>query len=1015
MTIRSSVLYLLIVVAFVGVLNSEQTAAFGDDALDAGSFAKVRALFEHRCLACHNEVDQEGDFSLQAWSSLEDSGFVVAGESSESHLLSVLQSVDGEPPSMPKDGDALSTEEVRLVASWIQAGAKWPEALILQEPMVNNFDWWSFQPIRRPDVPPVSAETSDPDWKQSPIDAFILKKHGKLGLRHMPTADRRTLIRRLTYDLTGLPPTPEQVRAFVASDDPQAYGKLVDHLLASPQYGERWARHWLDVVKYADTCGYDKDKLRPNAWPYRDYVIKSFNEDKPYSRFVQEQIAGDALFPGEPDGILGLGFIAAGPWDFIGHVEVPESKIDGRVARNLDRDEMGTNTLNTFCSVTIQCARFHNHKFDPFTQEHYYSLQSNFAAVDRAERRYDTDPETERMRRDLSGTRDELAAQLKKFDDDIRQQGGERLAALDKRISALKPKSQPADKQPEFGYHSQTSATQDAAKWVEVDLGQDVEIAEIILHPCHDDFGGIGAGFGFPMRFRVDARPDAEPADTSAQSGNTLSATPAEGLEQFITKDFPNPGLTSVQLSGNGTAARFVRVTATKLADRKGVFIFALAELEILDSQGENVAAGAKVAALDSIEAPSRWRKTNLTDGIWAAPADPDVVARLATAEERRTEILNRILTPDRVAAQQDLLQRRSNIDTQLKELPPGKMVYAAATHFNPQGNFKPTNGTPRSVSVLHRGNIQQPQTAVRPGAVPLTKDSKWQFELPDEHSETDRRAALAQWITSHDNPLTWRSIANRIWQYHFGMGIVESPNDLGQMGQLPTHAELLDWLADEFRRTQSFKHLHRLIVNSAAYRQASTHDEANALIDGGNQYLWRMSRRRLSAEELRDSILSVSGKLDLKMGGPGFYLFALEKTDHSPHFEYHKFDPDDAASHRRSVYRFIARSQPDPFMTLLDCADSSQSTPLRTETLTSLQALSLLNNGFNLTMARHFAARVESESQEAPASVRAFELVTGRQPTDSERNQLDSYAQRYGLPNLCRILFNTSEFVFLD
>ncbi|MCP4510465.1 MAG: DUF1553 domain-containing protein, partial [Fuerstiella sp.] len=239
-------------------------------------------------------------------------------------------------------------------------------------------------------------------------------------------------------------------------------------------------------------------------------------------------------------------------------------------------------------------------------------------------------------------------------------------------------------------------------------------------------------------------------------------------------------------------------------------------------------------------------------------------------------------------------------------------------------------------------------------------------------------------------------------------------PNDLGQMGQLPTHAELLDWLADEFRRTQSFKHLHRLIVNSAAYRQASTHDEANALIDGGNQYLWRMSRRRLSAEELRDSILSVSGKLDLKMGGPGFYLFALEKTDHSPHFEYHKFDPDDAASHRRSVYRFIARSQPDPFMTLLDCADSSQSTPLRTETLTSLQALSLLNNGFNLTMARHFAARVESESQEAPASVRAFELVTGRQPTDSERNQLDSYAQRYGLPNLCRILFNTSEFVFL-
>ncbi|HIE97163.1 MAG TPA: DUF1553 domain-containing protein [Planctomycetes bacterium] len=1003
MTIRSSTIHILAVVAFVAGVNSDRTAAFGDGDPAADSFSKVQTLLEHRCLACHNDVDRKGDFSLQAWSSLQDSGFVVAGESAESHLLSVLQSVDGEPPSMPKDGDALTKEEVRLVAGWIEEGAKWPDALMLQEPMVNNFDWWSFKAIRRPEVPPVSTETSDPDWTQSPIDAFILAKHREFGLAHGPAADRRTLIRRLTYDLTGLPPTPEQVKAFEDNDDPRAYSELVDRLLASPQYGERWARHWLDVVKYADTCGYDKDKLRPNAWPYRDYVIRSFNEDKPYSRFVQEQIAGDALYPGEPDGILGLGFVAAGPWDFIGHVEVPESKIDGRVARNLDRDEMVTNTLNTFCSVTIQCARCHNHKFDPFTQEHYYSLQSIFAAVDRADRRYDTDPETERMRQELSATRDELAAQLKKFDDDVKQKGGERLADLDKRISALKPKAQPADKQPEFGYHSQTSPTSDAEKWVEVDLGRDVEIAEIVLHPCHDDFGGIGAGFGFPVRFRVDTRSGAE------------SQQQAVGLEKFVEQDFPNPGLSTVEFPGGGTTARFVRVTATKLADRKGVFIFALAELEILDANGDNVAAGTKVAALDSIEAPARWRKTNLTDGIWATAADPDIVARLTEAEKRRREILNQILTPDRVALQQDLLQKRGDIDRQLKELPAGKMVYAAATHFSPQGNFKPTNGTPRSVSVLHRGNIQQPQAAVRPGTIPLTKDSKWQLDLPDDHSEADRRAALARWITRHDNPLTWRSIANRIWQYHFGKGIVESPNDLGQMGQSPTHAKLLDWLADEFRRTQSFKHLHRLIVNSAAYRQASTHDKANALIDSNNQYLWRMSRRRLSAEELRDSVLSVSGKLDLKMGGPGFYLFALEKTDHSPHFEYHKFDPDDTASHRRSVYRFIARSQPDPFMTLLDCADSSQSTPRRTETLTSLQALSLLNNSFNLTMARHFAARVESESQGTPASIRAFELVTGRQPTRSEREQLDNYADRYGLPNLCRILFNTSEFVFLD
>ncbi|MCP4169476.1 MAG: DUF1553 domain-containing protein [Fuerstiella sp.] len=1012
-TIQSSVIQYISVVFCLTAVSPEPTAAFGSE--DTNSFSKVQTLLEHRCLSCHNGVDRKGDFSLQTGSALKDSGYLVAGNAGESHLLSVLQSVDGKPPSMPKGGEALSTEEIRLVSDWINKGAAWPDAVVLQQPAVSNFDWWSFKPVQRPEVPTVSAETSDPEWQQSPIDAFVLARHRELGLTHTPTADRRTLIRRLTYDLTGLPPTPEQVTAFVANDDPQAYSELVERLLASLRYGERWARHWLDVVKYADTCGYDKDKLRPNAWPYRDYVIRSFNEDKPYSRFVQEQIAGDALFPNEPDGILGLGFVAAGPWDFIGHVEVPESKIDGMVARNLDRDEMVTNTLNTFCSVTIQCARCHNHKFDPFTQEHYYSLQSIFAAVDRAERRYDTDPETERRRRELSEARDEVAAQLKKFDDDVKQEGGTQLAALDKRIAKLKPKAQPADKRPEFGYHSQTSGTQNSEKWVEVDLGEDVEIASIVLHPCHDDFGGIGAGFGFPLRFRVDVRPDAGTADASGQSDTSAPATPATELQQFITKDFPNPGLASVEISGSSTTARFVRVTALKLADRKGVFIFALAELAILDSNGNNVATGAKVTALDSIEAPSRWRKSNLTDGIWASAADPAVVAKLSAAEKQRTEILNSILTPDRVASHQEMLKRRSDLDERLKKLPTGRMVYAAATHFNPQGNFKPTNGTPRSVSVLHRGNIQQPQATVRPGVIPLTNDSIWNFDLPDGHSEADRRAALAHWITSPENPLTWRSIANRVWQYHFGKGIVDSPNDLGQMGRRPTHPELLDWLADEFRRTQSFKHLHRLIVNSATYRQASTRDEANALIDSDNQYLWRMNRRRLSAEELRDSVLSVSGKLDLKMGGPGFYLFALEKTAHSPHFEYHKFDPDDTASHRRSVYRFIARSQPDPFMTMLDCADSSQSTPRRTETLTSLQALSLLNNNFNLAMARHFANRVESESKGTSASTRAFELVTGRPPTVSERERLDSYRRQFGLANLCRVLFNTSEFVYLD
>ena len=295
--------------------------------------------------------------------------------------------------------------------------------------------------------------------------------------------------------------------------------------------------------------------------------------------------------------------------------------------------------------------------------------------------------------------------------------------------------------------------------------------------------------------------------------------------------------------------------------------------------------------------------------------------------------------------------------------------------------------------------------------------DESWQFDLPDVHDESARRAALAEWIVRKDHPLTWRTIANRVWQWHFGEPIVGSPNDFGPLGQEPTHPELLDWLALSFRDSGgSFKKLHKLIVMSATYRQSSLGDLAKAKIDSSNQFLWRMNRRKLSAEEIRDSVLAVSGKLNLEMGGPGYYLFALEKTAHSPHYEYHKFNPEDTKSHRRSIYRFIVRSQPNPFMTTLDCADSSQSTPKRNETLTALQALSLLNNKFSLAMARHFASRLEKEAEDLPSQVRlGHKLVTGRFPNGDEQKLLVSYGDKHGLRNLCRALYNLSEFSYVD
>ena len=1023
---------------------------------------RVVPIIQRRCLSCHNSVDHKGGFALQSVDEVSKSGFVDAGKPGDSHLLSVLKSQDGKRPAMPKNGEPLKAEEVAAIEKWISGGAKWPDGFRIEDPVVTNTDWWSFKPIVRSRVPEISnlkSQISDLKFEiRNPIDTFVLAKQREMKLTPSPEADRRTLIRRLTYDLTGLPPTPEEVDEFVADPDPTAYEQLVDRLLASPHYGERWGRHWLDVARYADTCGYDKDKLRPNAWPYRDYVIRSFNEDKPYARFVEEQIAGDVLYPGTPDGILGLGFIAAGPWDFIGHVEVPESKIDGKVARHNDRDEMVTATLNTFCSVTIQCAQCHNHKFDPFTQQHYYGLQAVFAAVDRAERPYDLDPSIEQQRRDLLAKQRDLEAKISVLETEVRVAGGEEFTRLEKEIRELTPKAQPLAKKPEYGYHSALESTPDKTKWVQIDLGQVAEIDRVVLHACHDEFGGIGAGFGFPLRYRVDVAETLEALTQLTQSvsegedktsveskskGRSPSLTLRVSLGDHTQADVPNPGLVPVAFNAKGTKARFIRITVPKLRERTKDFMFALAEVEVLTADGKNAALKAEVKALDSIEAPTRWGKKNLTDGIWAQAGDTAAITQLAELQKQHQAILDRINTPERRTLREQLEKDLKAAQQQLATLPQGRMVLAAATDFEPSGGFQPTKGKPRDVQVLHRGNVLQPRGAAKSGVLPILKDVPVEFSLPADHREGDRRAALAKWITRSDHPTTWRSIANRVWQFHFGQSIVESPNDFGRMGRLPSHPELLDWLASELaesrepeaesrypnpsdldrrlsalghQRSAGLKHLHRLIVTSSTYRQQSAHRDDSATIDGGNRFLWRMNRRRLEAEEIRDSILAVSGRMNHRMNGPGYYLFALEQTAHSPHYEYHKFDPEDVASHRRSVYRFIVRSQPDPYMTTLDCADSSQSTPLRDETLTSLQALSLLNNRLSLNMSRYFARRLGEESK--PGSDRidlAMRLIAGRPPADRERAEFSAYAEKHGFENLCRVLFNVSEFVFVD
>jgi hypothetical protein len=581
--------------------------------------------------------------------------------------------------------------------------------------------WWSFRPLTRPSIPSVQ----DKNWIKTPIDSYVLAKLESKGLRPAPASDRATLIRRVTYDLHGLPPTPEEIDAFVNDLAPDAYEKLIDRLLNSPHYGERWGRHWLDVVHYGDTHGYDKDKRRDRAWPYRDYVIRSLNAGKPYARFVKEQIAGDVLYPGDSDSVIATGFIAAGPWDFVGHVELREDTVEKLKTRVLDRDDMVANTMSTFMSVTAHCARCHDHKFDPISQKDYYRLQADFAGVDRGDR------------------------------------------------------------------------------------------------------------------------------------------------------PFGNP----------------------------------------------------------------------------------------------------------------------------------------------PQMAFGIVSRAPRPVHVLHRGNVEGPREVAPPGGLIALGAPKNGFNLAHAENEGSRRQALAEWIADPSNPLTWRSIANRVWGYHFDKGLVDTPNDFGHKGALPSHPELLDWLAVEFRdKGQSLKQMHRLILLSNTYRQSSAPDPAATGVDSENRLLWRMNRRRLDAESVRDAVLAVSGTLRLQMGGPGFDLFRF-KDDHSPVYDHSAIDKiNDPSTWRRTAYRFVVRSVPNPFLECLDCADPNINTPVRNTTLTALQALALLNDPFMIKQAECFAERLHKISPDPGRQIEAaYRLALGRMPKSHEKNALMEYAAKHGMANACRLLFNTNEFVFID
>ena len=976
---------------------------------------EVQPILAQHCYSCHGPDKQENDLRWDVKSAALKGGTsgpaIVPGHSAESRMIHLVAGLE-KNLVMPKKGGRLTPEQVGLLRAWIDQGAQWPDEAASARP-ADKSDWWSFKPASRPALPKVRNKK----WARSPIDLFVLARLEAENMSPSPEADRRTLIRRLSFDLTGLPPTPDEVENFLRDNSKHAYENLVDRLLASPRYGERWARHWLDTVHYGETHGYDKDKPRLNAWPYRDYVIRSLNQDKPYSRFVQEQLAGDVLFPDEPDGVVALGFIAAGPWDFVGHVELPIQKTDGLIARYNDRDDMVMTTISTFQSLTVHCARCHDHKFDPIRQKDYYSLQAVFAGVDRADRNFDSDKSVSIQRHSLLQKKKPLDERYAALTNQIAKISSPEIEELDGRLNKLKAqlalvaRTAEGAKSPGNGYHSDIATKADTVKWVQVDLGQSLPLDEVRLIPARPvDFPDT-PGFGFPARFRVEISDNAE-------------FTSPEMIADHAAADFKNPGDNPVLFSANRKQARFVRLTATRLWERTSDYVFALAEVQVLAS-GTNGALGATVSALDSIEAGS-WSKKFLVDGFdsrrkltdslaLAKSSDKDKLeAEVQSLAEKRGQLVE-ALTDDATRNELTLVTNQlSEINREIAALPPLKKVYAAANDFKREGSFIPSK-TPRLVHLLARGDVGKPGDSMAAAGIASVPGPDSCFEIADAMDEGARRAALARWIADPTNMLTRRSIVNRVWHYHFGRGLVETPNDFGHMGALPTHPELLDWLAFWFLdKGESLKQLHRLLATSAAYRQSSANHSQFARLDSDNRYLWRMNRARLDAETVHDSMLLISGKLDPTMGGPAVQQFYF-KDDHSPVYDYTQFDVDSPAACRRSVYRFLVRSVPDPLMDSLDCPDASILSPKRSVTVTALQALAVLNNPFVLKQCEHLAARVAKAGDLKMQIEQVYQLALNRRPTPTEIKQLVPFAEKNGMASVCRVIFNTSEFMFTD
>lgn len=1077
----------------------------------------VAPILQAHCFDCHGAETQESGLRLDLRAAILRGGesgepAAVTGNSTSSHLIKLVSGNDPER-IMPPDDDRLSGAEIKTLAAWIDSGMKMPAELSGSTRLTT--DHWSFQPIRRPAEPQVREP-----FIQNAIDTFILKKLQQHGLSPSPPADHRTRIRRLFLVMHGLPPSPAQIEHWshrLTTDGAAAWHELVDEVLGSPRYGERWARHWLDIIRFGETHGFETNRERPNAWHFRDYVIDAFNNDLPYNRFVIEQIAGDAVGTH-----AATGYLVAGPHDL---VKSPDKNLT-LMQRQDELSDLINVTGTTFMGLTLGCARCHNHKFDPVTQRDFYSLQAIFAGVNHGDRSLPVSPDQKKRLEVVDARIRELTALLTEFippaarelimlDDDstvdtlvrgvrhlVPRTGQGQNPAGTERGHRDDPGA--ADRTPNlsngaYSWWTNTADT-DVAVYQPVTRGRfriwiswgsghsthtedaryildrdgstqtqddQTELAVVNQKLFADASGGVvqkSLWSGFLDCGIHDIEPRTVVFVRGGRTGTAITADvmlfeSAETRNNSNTERRKTPALrpaVNARLNRERfapTDARFVRFTihATNSSEPcidelevwSGDRNVALAKYGTIPSSSSNL-PGYPIHKLEHVNdgeyGNSKSWISNEKNGGWVQLEFPtsQTIERIEWARDRSGRYADRIATDYKIEVSNDghtwsivassadrlpfsrkadarpaydftvngeergktgrsWLAELESLQQQKKTLSTTRVVYAG-TFSQPPPTFR-----------LYRGDPLAPREEVRPN-VPEIIGS---LDLDKNEPEQQRRRQFAEWLTSPDHPLTARVIVNRLWQHQFGTGIVPTPNDFGKNGVPPSHPELIDWLASELiDNNWSLKHIHRLILNSGTWNQDHRPRPDALNIDAATRYLWRYPLRRMEAEAIRDSILTVSGSLNLKAGGPGFSGFEVEMENVRHFFPKTNFGPEDF---RRMIYMTKVRQEQESVFGAFDCPDASQVISKRSRSTTPLQALNLMNSSFSVQQANLFAKRLSQSADALPDQIDlAFRLCFGRPPEPAELSAAIELSKTEGTTALCRALLNTNEFLFI-